>query len=116
GRLFPTRLPSAATMPRYSLQGSQDRVPAMQPNRDERRVVLTGCGVITPLGHTPEAVVDRWAQGMTAAAPLKRLDATLLPSKVAAEILDFLPHEHIQSRKLLRLLQRGEDFALAAAA
>src|SRR4051795_9393868 len=88
----------------------------MQSPNDKRRVVITGRGVISPLGHSPAAVLNRWAEGVPAAAVVRGFAESSLSERVAAEVHDFVPAEHIHSQRLMKMLQRGEDFAVAAAA
>jgi 3-oxoacyl-[acyl-carrier-protein] synthase II len=96
-------------MPQLGKRGMQGRI-------EKRRVVITGRGTISPLGHSPAAILNRWAAGVPAAAVVRGLAKSSLSAQVAAEIHDFVPAEHIHSQRLMKMLQRGEDFAVAAAA
>jgi 3-oxoacyl-[acyl-carrier-protein] synthase II len=81
----------------------------------ERRVVVTGLGLVTPLGRTPAAIWSRWAEGYSAAAPITRFDARSLTVKAGCEVRDFDPRKEVKNRKLLRLMIGGEDFGYRAA-
>jgi len=81
-----------------------------------QRVVVTGQGLVTPLGRSAPALVDNWMSGRSAAAPITKLDATNLPVRIACEVPDFEPRKEIRNRKLTRLLLRGEDYGVVAAA
>ena len=50
------------------------------------QVVITGVGVVSPLGLGLEALLDGLAQGLGAAAPIRQLDASTFPTTVAAEV------------------------------
>ena len=78
-------------------------------------VAITGIGLVTPLGRTPEEIWEQWARGRSSAAPMTRLDARTLPVRVAAEVRDFDPRKEVKNRKLLRLMIGGEDFGFKAA-
>ncbi|WP_446226149.1 beta-ketoacyl-[acyl-carrier-protein] synthase family protein [Nocardia sp. IBHARD005] len=80
----------------------------------ERRVVVTGLGLITALGEgwarTWEAIVE----GKTAIGPLRGYDPAPLRTRLGAEITGFDP-THFVSRRSLRMANRGDQFAIAAA-
>ena len=80
-----------------------------------RRVVVTGRGLVTPLGRTPDEVWRRWAAGECAAAPVQRFDASTLHTRIACEVPDFQPRKELKSGRLARLLRPGEDFGYVAA-
>jgi len=54
-----------------------------------RRVVITGMGLISPLGNTKEALWDALAAGRSGVGPIERLPAEHLPISCAAEARDF---------------------------
>ncbi|MBI3463385.1 MAG: hypothetical protein HY000_10045, partial [Planctomycetes bacterium] len=87
----------------------------MPTRNNERRAVISGVGLITPLGTSKAQVWKNWAAGHCAAALVRQFDVSTLPSRIASEVADFVPQQHIKNRKLLKLLRRGEDFAIAAA-
>jgi 3-oxoacyl-[acyl-carrier-protein] synthase II len=69
----------------------------------ERRVVITGMGVISPSGKTLESLWSNVRDGVSAAAPVSRFDASKLPVKIAAEVKDFDVSKYIATRKAGRL-------------
>jgi nodulation protein E len=79
------------------------------------RVVVTGLGAITPLGHTAAAYWDNLKQGTSGHGPIT-LAATPeeLSQKVAAEVKNFDPLKHFDER-LISSLDRGSQFAVVAA-
>lgn len=80
-----------------------------------RRVVVTGRGLVTPLGRTADEIWRRWAAGHCAAGPVRRFDASTLHTRIAAEVPDFHPKQELRSGRLVRLLRPGEDFGYVAA-
>ncbi|HMA34342.1 MAG TPA: beta-ketoacyl-[acyl-carrier-protein] synthase family protein [Chloroflexia bacterium] len=81
----------------------------------DRRVVITGLGAITPLGHTVAEFFTRLVGGQTGVGPPTHWAAGqgLLPA--AAEVRDFDATAYGLSARDLRILGRGPQFALAAA-
>ena len=80
----------------------------------KRRVVVTGVGVVSPLGNT---IDDTWAAikaGKSGVGPLTRVDAEKFSAKVAAEVKDFDIEQYVE-RKEARKMDRFTQFALAAA-
>ncbi len=65
----------------------------------ERRVVITGMGVISPSGKDPATLWSNVRGGVSAAAPVSRFDTSKLPVKIAAEVKDFDVSRYINSRK-----------------
>jgi 3-oxoacyl-[acyl-carrier-protein] synthase II len=65
----------------------------------ERRVVITGMGVISPSGKDLETFWGNVRGGISAAAPVSRFDTSRLPVKIAAEVRDFDINQYIKSRK-----------------
>ena len=54
-----------------------------------RRVVVTGCGVISPLGNSVQELVDGLQQGRSGVATLERIPADGLPVSYGGEARDF---------------------------
>jgi len=57
----------------------------------DRRVVVTGLGAITSLGHDPETVWGNLLDGTSGIDAIRGFDPVNLPVKIAAEVLDFDP-------------------------
>ena len=85
-------------------------------SNNSTRVVVTGRGLVTPLGRTAFDVHKQWLAGRCPAATITKFDATTLPISIACEVPDFEPRQEIRNRKMLRLLVRGEDYGLVASA
>jgi 3-oxoacyl-[acyl-carrier-protein] synthase II len=54
-----------------------------------RRVVITGMGAITPLGHSVEELYQSQLEGRSGVGPIQWFDAKRFPTKFAAEVKDF---------------------------
>lgn len=78
------------------------------------RVVITGMGWITPMGHSVEAVWPRLLKGESGIAKTTIFDASTFPTSISAEIKDFRLAEHIDSTQQHEGTGRNTQFALAA--
>jgi 3-oxoacyl-[acyl-carrier-protein] synthase II len=78
------------------------------------RVVVTGIGAITPIGHGSAGLLE----GIRAARPgvrrIERFDTSPFSCKVAAEVTDFDPAQHLDARQVRRL-DRFAQFAVVTA-
>jgi 3-oxoacyl-(acyl-carrier-protein) synthase len=80
----------------------------------ERRVVVTGIGVVASNGIGQKAFWHATSNGISGIKPIQRFPTTDLPIKVAGEIQDFMVNDYID-RKLVNRTDRMTHFALAAA-
>ncbi len=80
----------------------------------ERRVVVTGIGAVTPLGLTMESTWHAMLEGKSAVAPITRFDSSSLPVHVACEVKHFDPSDQIDPKELRRM-DLFEQYALVAA-
>ncbi|MNB82027.1 3-oxoacyl-[acyl-carrier-protein] synthase 2 [compost metagenome] len=78
------------------------------------RVVITGMGVISPLGNTVEQFWDRLSSGKSGISPITSFDTARYKSKIAGQVRDFDPEGRF-GRKEARRMDRFVQFALAAA-
>ncbi|MCA9830416.1 MAG: beta-ketoacyl-ACP synthase II [Dehalococcoidia bacterium] len=79
-----------------------------------RRVVVTGMGMITPIGHSVEANWDALVNGRSGTARITRFDPDGYASQVAGEVKDFDAAAHID-RKEAKRTDRFAQFAIVAA-
>ncbi len=79
-----------------------------------RQVVVTGIGLVTPLGVGTEATWSGLVEGKSGVAPISGYDATALRTQLAADIPDFDP-EQFAHRRVLRSMTRNDQLALAGA-
>lgn len=80
---------------------------------DNRRVVITGIGAVTPLGNNIETTWEAVKNGKSGVGPLTRLDADLYSAKVAAEVEGFSMEDYVE-KKDARKMDRFTHYALAA--
>jgi 3-oxoacyl-[acyl-carrier-protein] synthase II len=83
-------------------------------NGERRRVVVTGLGLITPLGASVEKTWAGLLAGKSGIGPITRFDATGLETTIAGEVRDFDPLDYME-RKEIRRADRFAQFAVAAA-
>lgn len=81
---------------------------------EKRRVVVTGMGVISPLGNDVATFWDNLVEGRSGISPIERFDASEYPTRIAAQVLDFNPADYM-NRKDSRRMDRFVQFACAAA-
>lgn len=81
----------------------------------KKRVVITGMGIITPVGTGVEKNWQALIDGKSGISSITSFDASAFPTQIAAQIKDFKPEEYIKDRKILRMLYRGDDYGLVAA-
>ena len=79
-----------------------------------RKVVITGLGVVTPLGIGGEAFWSAVEQGKNGVGPITLFDASQYTTRFAAEVKDFNPEEFL-GKKEARLTDRFVQFGLVAA-
>jgi len=79
-----------------------------------RRVVVTGMGAVSSLGHSAAALWQGLATGMPGIGPLTRGEPARLRFRSAAEVRDFRTEDHFE-RKQAELLDRFAQFAVVAA-
>ncbi len=78
-----------------------------------KRVVITGMGVISPIGIGLETFWSNLTAGKNGVGPITHFDASAFSSRIAAEVKDFNPSNYLEpkeAKKLVRFIQ----FAVAA--
>lgn len=81
----------------------------------QRRVVVTGRGIITPIGQDLESVWESLINGRSGVGRITSFDTADYSSHIAAEINDFDPTLYID-KKDVRKMSRFVQFAVAATA
>ena len=85
----------------------------MEEYQTERRVVITGLGVVAPNGIGKEAFWHATSRGISGIKPISRHPTSDLPIAVAGEVSDFVVSDYIE-RKLVNRTDRMTHFVLAA--
>lgn len=79
-----------------------------------RRVVITGIGTVSPAGNSVEEFWKNILSGKTMIHKSDSFGNANFSTKLIAEVDGFDAKKHIKNKKLRRMLQRGELFAIAA--
>lgn len=87
---------------------------ASETQNGARRVVVTGLGAVTPLGHSAKALWKGCLSGCSGAAPITLFDTTAYPTRFAAEVKEWDPSPYME-KKETRRMDRFSQFAVAAA-
>jgi 3-oxoacyl-[acyl-carrier-protein] synthase II len=78
-----------------------------------RRVVVTGLGLVSPVGVGVEESWSALLAGKSGIGPITQFDASTFPSRIAGEVKGFDPEQYMD-RKEVRRNDRFIQFALAA--
>ena len=79
-----------------------------------KRVVVTGLGVISPIGNDVETTWNNALNGVSGAGPITHFDASKFKTQFACEVKNFNAAEHFD-RKKLRQLDLYAQYAMVAA-
>ncbi len=79
-----------------------------------RRVVVTGLGAVTPIGHGSRGLYEGLRRERSAIDRLTRFDSEPFNCKIAGEVRDFDPEAYLEPKRLRRL-DRYSQFAVACA-
>src|SRR3989442_14065501 len=80
----------------------------------QRRVVITGLGVVAPNGIGKEAFWDACISGRSGIRRITRFDASHLPSQIAGEVTNFFPEALGLTGDECKSLDRAAQYAVAA--
>ena len=78
------------------------------------RVVITGIGVVSPVGNTIEAFWSALAEGKSGIGPMTVIPAERVNTRIAAQVVDFDPLAHFDPKRV-GLLDRFSQFGVVAA-
>lgn len=78
----------------------------------KRRVVVTGLGVISPVGNDVESFWRALISGKSGIGPITSFDASAFDSKIAGEVKDFEPTKHMDAKEAKRM-EKFAQFAVA---
>jgi len=80
----------------------------------KRRVVVTGMGVVSPVGNSVEKLWNNLKGGVSGSDKVTKFDASEFSTKIAAEVKDFDPSKYID-KKEARRMDLSEQYALVCA-
>lgn len=81
---------------------------------DTKRVVITGLGLVSPVGNDVKTAWDNIRNGRSGVAPITVFDASTLDTKIAGEVKNFDPKEHFDPKEARRM-ERFSQLAIVAA-
>src|SRR5438128_5959998 len=87
----------------------------MPSNWTERRVVISGLGVVSPLGNDLDTFWNALIQSKCGVAKITAFDASAFDCQIAAEVKDFDPTPAFPSPKEVRRADRFAQFGVYAA-
>jgi 3-oxoacyl-[acyl-carrier-protein] synthase II len=87
----------------------------MASTSTERRVVITGLGVVSPLGNNVDVFWENLIAGKCGVEKITSFDATPFDTQIAAQVKDFDPAPAFPSPKEVRRTDRYSQFGVYAA-
>ncbi|MFM7051918.1 MAG: beta-ketoacyl synthase N-terminal-like domain-containing protein, partial [Planctomycetota bacterium] len=87
----------------------------MSTTKNNRRVVVTGMGWVTPLGHDIDGVWKRLMKSESGMGPITRFDARTFPTSFAAQVRDYDIAHFVKDARVHASAGLNSQFALGAA-
>ncbi len=87
----------------------------MTAEMKNQRVVITGLGVVSPVGIGNDAFWQSLMSGQSGIGFLRSIPSDNLPSKLAAEITGFDPSQFVEEKKFLKVMSRDIQLGVSAA-
>jgi 3-oxoacyl-[acyl-carrier-protein] synthase II len=81
----------------------------------DREVVLTGFGIVSPIGIGKDACCESLHNQQSGVAPIQAFDGTTSRCAIAAEVTGFEPKQYVRPRKSLKVMSRDIQLGFAAA-
>lgn len=78
-------------------------------------VVITGLGVVSPIGSGTDAFFHSLLEGKSGVAPLQRFDVSPAPFRIGGEVTDLDAKQYIKPRKSIKVMCREVQFGVVAA-
>ena len=94
---------------------SRGKSPEIQGSALMRRVVVTGMGMVTPVGNDVESTWAALLEGKSGVGTISLFDARTFPTRIAAEVKDFRLDRYRHDASRWADHSRNTKFALAAA-
>src|SRR5258708_39815674 len=86
----------------------------MASNRPDRKVVITGLGVVSPLGNDLDTFWDHLIDGQCGVDKITAFDPSSFATQIAAQVKDFNPAPAFPSPKEIRRADRFSQFGVYA--
>jgi 3-oxoacyl-[acyl-carrier-protein] synthase II len=81
----------------------------------DRRVVITGIGVVTPLGIELETFWNNLTNGVSGIRKIQSFDTSAFDTRIGGEVVDFDPKKYFKNPKDVRRTDRFTHLAMGAA-
>ncbi|KAK6911831.1 Beta-ketoacyl synthase, N-terminal [Dillenia turbinata] len=91
-----------------AVQPAKEVTTKKKPFMKQRRVVVTGMGVVTPIGHDPDVFYNNLLEGVSGVTEIEAFDCTQFPTRIAGEIKSFSPDGWVSPK----LSKRADKFML----
>ncbi|XP_057976220.1 3-oxoacyl-[acyl-carrier-protein] synthase II, chloroplastic-like [Malania oleifera] len=72
-----------------AVQPSKEVATKQKPLTKQRRVVVTGVSVVSPVGHDPDVFYNNLLEGVSGISEIESFDCTQFPTRIAGEIKSF---------------------------
>src|SRR2546430_2920756 len=69
----------------------------------KRRIVVTGLGVVSPVGSTVQSAWDAILRGQSGIGPVTRFDVSAFPVRIGGQVRDFDVSQYISSKEARRM-------------
>ena len=69
----------------------------------KRRVVITGLGIVSPVGNSIETAWDNIVNGRSGVGTITRFDASVLTTQIAAEVKDFDVLQYLPAKEVKQM-------------
>ncbi|RDX90022.1 3-oxoacyl-[acyl-carrier-protein] synthase II, chloroplastic, partial [Mucuna pruriens] len=96
-----------------ALQPTQEAITMRKTHTKQRRVVVTGMGVVTPLGHDPDVFYNNLLEGVSGISEIDTFDCAEFPTRIGGEIKS-IPTNGWVSAKLSRRMDKYMLYLLIA--
>ena len=90
-------------------------MPAFRSQPARRSVVITGVGVVSPIGIGRTAFWASMQRGVSGVRRIQSIDTKALSIHIGSEVADFDPKQYVRPRKSLKVMSREIQFAFTAA-
>lgn len=85
-----------------------------EKNKKQRRIVITGMGVVSSLGHDVDLFYERLLEGQSGIRPIESFPCENFSTRFAGQVRDFNPEDYMD-KKQARRVDPAISFAIAAA-
>jgi 3-oxoacyl-[acyl-carrier-protein] synthase II len=69
----------------------------------KRRVVITGLGIVSPVGNDVATAWKNIVEGKSGIGPVTHFDATTFPTRIAGEVRDFDPAQYVAPKDVKKM-------------